>query len=224
MKKILIVLLLIMIIISTYQINSMFALYKSEISGEYEQLLGIWHIKVNDSTEQSIILTDDYFRFPEANVEHTADGKLAPGREICFEILLDPSYKDSTGTTQYTDVTIAYQMSIASKIATNYGTIDINTLRIEESYVKNTGETLDTNNEKYKWLQEYEKNHSLEKNVYKCVFPLGLINEGWKKKILVYFEWKNLDSTSRNENDTNIGNQNDLRINIPVNIKFEQYS
>ena len=54
MKKILIIIFLIMIIISTYQINSMYALYKTEVSGDYEQQLGIWYIKVNESTEQSI--------------------------------------------------------------------------------------------------------------------------------------------------------------------------
>lgn len=47
MKKILTILLLIMLIISLFQITNMYALYKEKIEGNYSNLLGVWSIKVN---------------------------------------------------------------------------------------------------------------------------------------------------------------------------------
>ncbi len=224
MKKILIIIFLIMIIISTYQINSMYALYKTEVSGDYEQQLGIWYIKVNESTEQSITLDDKYFKFATASSEHTADGVIAPGRQMYFEIVLDPSYQNTKGERKYTDVSISYEMNLKNKVTTEYGEVNLKMIKVEESYIKDGNVTLDTTNSKYSYLQDYENNHSLLNNKYKCVFPLKTINEGWKKRLLVYFTWDNADTKLRNENDTQLGQTEDLKISIPITMKFEQYT
>ena len=49
MKKLLTILVLIMLIISFFQITRMYALYKEQIQGEYNTLLGAWEIKVNET-------------------------------------------------------------------------------------------------------------------------------------------------------------------------------
>ena len=49
MKKLLTILVLIMLIISFFQITSMYALYREQLQDEYSTLLGLWTIKVNES-------------------------------------------------------------------------------------------------------------------------------------------------------------------------------
>ena len=52
MKKIVSIALLIMLIISFYQINSMYALYNTKIENEIEQQIGRFNIKINDNASQ----------------------------------------------------------------------------------------------------------------------------------------------------------------------------
>ena len=107
MKKLLTILLLIMLIISFFQIANMYALYKEELQGEYTNLLGIWSIKVNgvDISSGGENLT---FDMSENNLTYIdsqliKNGKIAPGGQACFEIAIDPSD---------TDVYILYTLSI----------------------------------------------------------------------------------------------------------------
>ena len=62
MKKIVSIALLIMLIISFYQINSMYALYNTKIENEIEQQIGRFNIKINDNASQEITLTDEYIK------------------------------------------------------------------------------------------------------------------------------------------------------------------
>ena len=130
-----------------------------------------------------------------------------------FEIILDPSD---------TDVSIKYQCVVATVVAVNNKNININLQGIEESYVKDSGEVLNTTLEQYSYLKEYEKLHSNKDNVYQCIFPLKLINEGWKKSLKIYFNW--INDEEQNENDTQIGTNSNANIEIPVTMTFEQYT
>ena len=200
MKKIVSIALLIMLIISFYQINSMYALYNTKIENEIEQQIGRFNIKINDNASQEITLTDEYI-------------KDAPGKRMYFEIILDPSD---------TDVSIKYQCMVATVVSVDNKNININLQGIEESYVKDSGEVLNTTLEQYSYLKEYEKLHSNKDNVYQCIFPLKLINEGWKKSLKIYFNW--INDEEQNENDTQIGTNLDANIEIPVTMTFEQYT
>ena len=40
----------------------------------------------------------------------------------------------------------------------------------------------------------------------------------------MYFTWDNADTKLRNENDTQLGQTEDLKISIPITMKFEQYT
>ena len=130
-----------------------------------------------------------------------------------FEIILDPSD---------TDVSIKYQCVVSTVVAVNNKNININLQGIEESYVKDSGEVLNTTLEQYSYLKEYEKLHSNKDNVYQCIFPLKLINEGWKKSLKIYFNW--INDEEQNENDTQIGTNSNANIEIPVTMTFEQYT
>ena len=216
MKKIVSIALLIMLIISFYQINSMYALYNTKIENEIEQQIGRFNIKINGSASQEITLTDEYIKdapVKEGTDKQVIDGKIAPGKRMYFEIILDSSD---------TDVSIKYQCVVATVVAVNNKNININLQGIEESYVKDSGEVLNTTLEQYSYLKEYEKLHSNKDNVYQCIFPLKLINEGWKKSLKIYFNW--INDEEQNENDTQIGTNSNANIEIPVIMTFEQYT
>ena len=61
MKKLLTILVLIMLIVSFFQIANMYALYKEQLQSDYSSLLGVWAIKVNgidiSSGEENLTFT-----------------------------------------------------------------------------------------------------------------------------------------------------------------------
>lgn len=216
MKKIISIALLIMIIISIYQINSMYALYNTQIENEVEQQIGRFNIKINGEDSQQIVLTDEYIKdapVKEGTETQVIEGKIAPGKKMYFEIILDPTD---------TDVSIKYQCMLATVVSINKKNIYLYLDGIDESYVKDSGEILDTTLEEYSYISEYEKLHSNADNIYQCVFPLKLINEGWKKSLKIYFTW--INDEEQNEKDTEIGTNSDANIEIPVTMTFEQYT
>lgn len=216
MRKIILIALLIMIIISIYQINSMYALYNTKIENEVEQQIGRFNIKINDKDSQDIILTDDYIKdvpVKEGTESKVQEGKIAPGKRMYFEIVLDPTD---------TDVSIKYECMISPVISINNKNVNLQLEGVEESYIKDTGEVLNTTLEQYSYLSEYEKLHNIDNNIYQCTIPLKLINEGWKKSLKIYFSWVN--DEMQNENDAQIGTKSDANIEIPVTMTFEQYT
>ena len=66
-----------MLIISFYQINSMYALYNTKIENEIEQQIGRFNIKINGSASQEITLTDEYIK--DAPVKEGTDKTVVCG-------------------------------------------------------------------------------------------------------------------------------------------------
>ncbi len=114
MKKILSILLVIMLIITFVQIRNMYALYKDELSGEYETSLGKWNVKVNGT---DIVTPGDVveFEISEKNVTYddseghilAGSNVIAPGTEAFFRILID---------TQGTEVAVKYEVEFGETI------------------------------------------------------------------------------------------------------------
>lgn len=114
MKKILSILLVIMLIITFVQIRDMYALYKDELSGEYETSLGKWNVKVNGT---DIVSPGNVVEFSmsEKNVRYNEEGGyilaganvIAPGTEAFFDILID---------TQGTEVAVKYNIEIGEEV------------------------------------------------------------------------------------------------------------
>ena len=82
MKKLLTVLVLIMLIISLFQIANMYALYKDQIQGDYTNLLGIWAIKVNgvdiSSGDENLTFTMTDENLTYLDSVHVKSQKIAP--------------------------------------------------------------------------------------------------------------------------------------------------
>lgn len=176
MKKLLTILFLIMLIISFFQITSMYALYREQLESDYTTLLGVWSIKVNEadisSGEQNLVfnISDDQLQY--ADSEYIQAGKIAPGGKAYFDIVIDPTN---------TDVAIVYQLDLEH--------IDIANAQIKllgvENYFKKEGTTDITNTEVYQ-----------DGNLYRAVIPVDKITQGYKNHLKLNFEWVNEDVNS----------------------------
>ena len=203
MRKLLTILVLIMLIISFFQIANMYALYKDQLQSDYTSLLGVWAIKVNgvdiSSGGQNLAftMTEDNLQYMDfANVK---DGRIAPGRQACFEIMIDPTN---------TDVSILYTLNIKLSEIT---TANMNLVRVE-NYFQKEGETNQVTNETVYTEQES----------HEAVIPIGTINAKYLNYIKLYFEWTNLEEN--NEADSILGSTENAKISVPLEINLKQYT
>ena len=203
MKKILTILVLIMLIITFFQITGMYALYKEKLEGEYSNLLGIWAIKVNgidiSSGEENLTfdITEDHLKYVESS--KVIDGKIAPGRQAIFEIIIDPTN---------TDVSILYTLNIKLSSVTQ---AKMNLVKVENYFQKEGNPEQVTNEMVSTSVEEHTS-----------VIPISKIKEGYLNHIKLYFEWTNIEEN--NEEDTILGETENAKINIPLEINLKQYT
>ena len=200
MKKLLTILVLIMLIISFFQITSMYALYKEKIEGEYNTLLGAWEIKVNDKdiTSSGQVETFTINQLGYISSEYIQAGKIAPNGQAYFDIVIDPTN---------TDVSVLYQINMES---TDIENVQIDLIEVE-NYIKKDGEEDIINTEV-----------NLEGNVYTGVMPVEKISQGYKNHIRLIFQWTNLELN--NETDTTTATLENAKISIPLEINLKQYT
>ena len=203
MKKLLTILLLIMLIISFFQIANMYALYKEQLQGDYKNLLGVWAIKVNGVDISSggknltFTMTEDNLQYMDSST--VKDNKIAPGRQACFEITVDPTD---------TDVSILYTLNIKlSEIDEAKMTL----VKVENYFQKEDSTEQITNETVYTG----EESH-------KAVIPIGKINEKYINHIKLYFEWTNVEAN--NESDSTLGTTESAKISVPLEINLKQYT
>ena len=200
MKKLLTILVLIMLIISFFQITSMYALYKEKIEGEYNTLLGAWEIKVNDKdiTSSGQVETFTINQLGYISSEYIQAGKIAPNGQAYFDIVIDPTN---------TDVSFIYQINMES---TDIENVQIDLIEVE-NYIKKDGEEDIINTEV-----------NLEGNLYTAVMPVDKISQGYKNHIRLIFRWTNLELN--NEKDTVTAIIENAKISIPLEINLKQYT
>lgn len=203
MKKLLTILVLIMLIISLFQIANMYALYKEQIQGDYTNLLGVWAIKVNgvdiSSGGQNLTFTMTEDNLTYLNSTNVKDGKIAPGTQACFEIIIDPTN---------TDVSILYTIDIKF----NEITVANMSLVRAENYFQKEGETEQVTNEEIYTSGE----------LHKAVIPINTINDKYMNHIKLYFEWTNVEEN--NETDSILGSTESAKISVPLEINLKQYT
>ena len=205
MKKLLTILVLIMLIISLFQIARMYAIYKDQLQGDYTNLLGVWSIKVNDTdiTSGSDNLT---FNMTEENLtyidsSHVKSQKMAPGTQAYFDIVIDPTN---------TDVSIIYTLNM------KFDEIEKTKMKLikVENYFKKNGET--------EQIENTDIKTTLDSHEHQAIIPINKINDKYLDHIRLYFEWEN--DESNNENDTEVGSTVNAKISIPLEINFKQYT
>lgn len=200
MKKILIILFILMLIISVFQIGDMYAKFKTEIQGEYQQSLGIWSIKLNEvdiSSGEPVEIELDVNNL-SVNPELVAANKIAPGISGYFELLIDPTD---------TDVSVIYE-------------IKLNIQDINNNYFKIT--TINNIFQKPDGSEEITNSQTeTNENTHKGIIPIDKINNGFVNFIRVNFNWENSDLN--NDADTAIGTDDSSGVNIPIELKIKQY-
>ena len=203
MKKLLTILVLIMLIITFFQIANMYALYKEQLQSDYTNLLGVWAIKVNgvdiSSGEENLTftMTEDNLQYMPSN--SVKDGKIAPGRQACFEIIIDPTN---------TDVSILYTLKIKLSEITE---AKMSLVQVE-NYFQKDGSTDEVTNETV-----YTGTES-----HIAVIPIGKINEKYINHIKLYFEWSNIEEN--NESDSTLGATDSAKLSVPLEINLKQYT
>lgn len=202
MKKLLTILVLIMLIISLFQVVNMYALYKEQLQGEYTNLLGVWAIKVNgvdiSSGEQNLTFTMTEDNLTYIGSSKVKDGKIAPGTQACFEIVIDPTN---------TDVSILYQLDIKLSSIEN---AQMSLVKVE-NYFQKDGEEAITNEE-----------INTETETHKAIIPISKINDKYLNHVKLYFEWVNVEEN--NEADTTVGTAEEPKISVPLEINLKQYT
>ena len=203
MKKLLTILVLIMLIITFFQIANMYALYKEQLQSDYTNLIGVWAIKVNgvdiSSGEEKLTftMTEDNLQYMPSN--SVKDGKIAPGRQACFEIIIDPTN---------TDVSILYTLKIKLSEITE---AKMSLVQVE-NYFQKDGSTDEVTNET---VYTGTESHT-------AVIPIGKINEKYINHIKLYFEWSNLEEN--NESDSALGATDSAKLSVPLEINLKQYT
>ena len=224
MKKLLTILFLIMLIISFFQITSMYALYREQLQDEYSTLLGLWTIKVNESDvtaggqTATFTISDDQLEYVES--EYVQEGNIAPGSQAYVDLVIDPTN---------TDVSIVY-------------TIDIGEVAVGSNNVSNANIELVSASNYFKLDAEDETEtpvtnttENMDGNSYTSVIPIGKITQGYKNFVRLYFEWVNVEAN--NETDSELASSEQVvevegeepttssaTLAIPVQINLKQYT
>lgn len=145
----------------------------------------------------TFIIPEDQLGYVES--EYIKDGKIAPGGQAYFDIVIDPSN---------TDVSIIYKIETTSneRIPAKFEITNA------ESYFKKDGETGQiTNDTKY-----------IGENSYTSVIPVTKINEGYKNYIRLYFKWVNVEAN--NETDSALAEIENAKLSVPLKITLKQYT
>lgn len=214
MKKLLTILVLIMLIISFFQITSMYALYREQLYGEYSSLLGAWEIKVNGTDITTSGQTEE-FTISDSQLEyitsdHIQAGKIAPNGQAYFDIVIDPSN---------TDVSIVYQIDVGTTATGSNGepgsianiqlVSALNNFKIDPT---DENETATTN----------EQTDFMNGNSYTGIIHINDILQGYKNCVRLQFEWVNVEAN--NATDEALGETENPKISVPVQINLKQYT
>ena len=200
MKKIWVLMLLIMILVTIYVINNTYAKYYSEAEGKVEQIIGKWIVKINDTNiatgEEIQEFTINQLQYNES--DNTIEGKIAPGMTGYFDIILDAT--ESSVAVKY-DVTIdgSALVEINKFIKISKQTVVIDGTEKDDEIVKT------------------------DENTYTGIVKLEDIKSKKTNTVRVYVEWENDETESNDEKDTSLGKIENTQIEIPVTVKISQY-
>lgn len=214
MKKLLTILVLIMLIISFFQITSMYALYREQLYGEYSSLLGAWEIKVN-GTDITTSGQVEEFAISDSQLGYiTSDyiqaGKIAPDGQAYFDIVIDPSN---------TDVSIVYQIDVGTTAIGSNG---------EPASIANIQLVSASNNFKLDPADENEtattnqQTDYMNGNSYTGIIHIDDILAGYKNCVRLQFKWVNVEAN--NTTDETLGETENATIAVPVQINLKQYT
>lgn len=198
MKKTWLLIGILMLAFTIYEIATSYAKYLSETEGTAEKSSGAWEITVNNedivtgSTQKTFTIGQLTF-LPN---QYVADGVMAPASIGFFDITINPS-----GT------------SVAIRFDVN---IDSTGLGINDAIIIDSA---------YKVVNGVEVQNSMIKtsaDTYTGTMTLAEVNSNQTTTIRVYVKWE--QTGLNDEEDTEIGDQRDINLDLPVYLTVSQYS
>lgn len=200
MKKTWILVCIIMLLFTSYQIATTYAKYMTEATANIEKTAGAWVIKINDndisnSNSETTFDIDDLI-FPES--EFVVEGKLAPASSGYFDVVIDP-----TGTS----VAVRFDVTLDVSGLSAYDAINFTAV-----YRVINGEEVSAN-------MVRTGDHT-----YSGVISLDDVKEGIASTMRFYIGWEEDETEEGDESDTQLGNIKDITAKLPVNVVISQYS
>lgn len=199
MRKIWILLALIMILITAYQINTTYAKYLTQAQGIVEETIGPWVVKINGT---NIATEADVQNFTINDLNYNSnnyvlDGKIAPGLLGYFDVVIDAT--EASVAVRY-DVTIDFeQLNISDSIKFAKLVRVVNGVEDETGIIKTAEST------------------------YTGTISLADIETGTTNTIRVYLGWEDDGTGANDAEDSILGTTKDVQVAIPVEVKASQY-
>jgi len=199
MKRTYIILGIIMLIFTFYQIATSYAKYIAEATAVVEKQAGAWAIKVNDTdisnSNSETTFNVDNLIFPES--AFVAENKLAPGANGYFEIVIDST--GSSVAVRYDVTLVVDNLNIIDSIRFTKACIVVDGEEVEEGIIK-TGD-----------------------NTYSGVISLEDVTNEVQTTLRFYIGWEELENGQGDIADTELGLIKDISTNIPVDVVITQY-
>jgi len=200
MKKVFILITLLMIIFTIYEITNSYAKYIANGTATSTKTAGAWVITVNND---DITGTSSTHEFTMNNLtyldnEFVVEGKVAPSSEGYFDVDIDP-----TGTS------VAIRFDV---------TIDTSELNISD---------LINFQSACKLVEGEEVSEGIIRtgaNTYTGIISLEEVENGDITSARFYFKWEDAEGESGDIADSILGNERDISLGIPVEITVSQYS
>lgn len=185
-KKILILVCMCIVLILTYEMIHIYAVFHSEVIGNVKFQNGTWNIIIN-GTEISQGTKVDFVidQISTQENEHVKPGNLAPGLTGSFDITINP---------KNTNVSVKYDILLNQENLTN------SNLKIKSIQEIEDGNTLIRTGE----------------NTYTAVIPLEKIKTGTINKIKVEVEWADDGQNDEQDTRLGTSKQAKLKIPITV--------
>ena len=200
MKKTWIILGIIMLLFTTFQIISSFAKYSTNATATMQKNAGAWVIKVNNQNitsssgaVQNFVIGD--LVYPEN--QYVVENKLAPASSGYFDIVIDP-----TGTS----VAIRFDVTLDIQNLDEYDSIGFT--------------------DAFRVIEGEEDSEGLVRtgiNTYSGIIDLDDIEDEIESTIRFYIGWEEEETQSGDESDTQIGLTPGVSTDLPVTVVVTQY-
>lgn len=193
MKKISIIISILLVIITVYNIVSSYAKYVTQASGSMEKEAGAWIIKVNDKdiSSKSSTKTFTIDNLTLLNNEYVVDGKIAPNSVGYFDISIDP-----TGTSTSVRFDITLDLSDFE---------NIEAIHFESACLVINGE------------ENTSGMTRTAKNTYTGIIPLSDVKQNIITTARLYIKWED------SETDIDLGLIKNNQLDLPIEVDVSQY-
>ena len=199
MKKVYILIGLIMLLYTTYEVANTYAKYVSEATGTAQKQAGAWIVTINDEEITASSSTQtfemDSLTYPENS--YVLENKMAPTSSGYFDVIIDP-----TGAS----VAVRYDL-----------TIDFSALSISEAINFNSA---------YKVVNNTETSEGIVKtgaNTYSGVIDLTDVKAGNPTVLRFYIGWADDGTGTNDDADSTLGLSRQVSLGLPVSVTASQY-